>query len=200
MSTGPLRLPTPPGVSVPGSRGDAAPDSVLGQLRADARRKREAQVVTVALPEHLFSIPLRARYGALPPEELERLADRAQLGQMNLTVNLEMLARACRAIEAYDAAEDRWLVLEDDIGPVTWDDRLPALLGMPRPDDEFKFSVRDVFDAIFSEGDPPEPNGFLITAHATEAMQGLGLVSQDVMPGESTNGSRTRSAPRPRSE
>ena len=47
MSTNgpPADLVVPPGLTAPGMRGDAAPDSVLAQLRRDVKRRREARKV-----------------------------------------------------------------------------------------------------------------------------------------------------------
>jgi hypothetical protein len=137
----PADLIVPPGLSA-GRTGDAAPDSLLGQLRATAAEKRQAKTLTLDMPGRWEGM-LRVRYGVLGTDEAER---QLAVGS-NLTQSLEMLNRACRAIEAKDGK--KWRPLEDDIGPVTFDDRLVRLLGWPRPGDEYRFSVRETYEIMF---------------------------------------------------
>lgn len=184
-----LAIPTPAGFSVPGSRGDAAPDSVLAQLRADVAHRREER--PVVLEWKLGESSLRATYGTLAVDEVERYMTSAQIDTSRpLTGNLEVLARACRSIEVLDG--ERWVVLEDAAGPVTFDDRLARLLDWERPDPEFRYAVGDVYEGMF-DGD-----GFAVMSHQAKALQGLGLV-EEVGPDLATGGSPTRSATPPRS-
>lgn len=178
----------PTGFSVPGSQGDAASDSLLGTLRAGAQRKREALTVTLDLPEY-GGVKLRATYAALGVQEIQRFyahANMATLEDEPLSSNLDLLSRACRKIEAQDG-DGNWLVLEDDAGPVTFDDRLARLLGWERPGDDFEYPVDVVYETMFSG------NGFAVTMHQKAATEALGI--EDVTPGESTSGGSTRSVP-----
>jgi len=181
----------PAGFSVPGSRGDAAPGSLLAQLRADAAHKREQQTVTIDLPP-IGRTPLRATYAALGLDDLERYAAGTNVNTATLASNLEILARACRSIEGQDQEGD-WYVLEDDAGPVTFDDRLHRLIGWERPDDEFVYPVAAVYEAVF------DGNGFAVLQHSVKVMQGLGLIEEEAGLGESTSGPSTRSASPPHS-
>jgi hypothetical protein len=172
----PADLIVPHGLSAGGPpRGDTAPDSLLAQLRNDVQRKRETRLVTVELPP-IGTSRLRANYGVLQVEEIESYVEAADLANTPaMTANLETLARACRSIEALDA-DGSWLVLRDDVGPVTFDDRLARLLGWDRPGDEFRYSVREVYEGMFG-GD-----GFAVMAHQAKALRELGLVDREAVP------------------
>jgi hypothetical protein len=179
-----------PGVSQPGQAGDAAPGSLLAGLRQTAAEKRAAATVTVDIPGR-WKGKLRARYGTVGLDELERYADAANLaGSSNLGQSLEILSRACEAIEAYDAETGSWLVLEDDLGPVTFDDRLTRLLQWPRPDEEFTFPVRTVYETMF------DGNGMAVGAHVGRVAEFMGLIEEEIATGEaSTGGTSTPSVP-----
>jgi hypothetical protein len=188
----PADLIVPPGFSAPGMHGDAAPDSVLGQLRADVKARRAAQAVTLDLPP-IGTSELRATYGTLDVDQVERYVASAQLDATKpLTANLDVLARACRCIEVR-GLDGQWVVLEDDAGPVSFDDRLARLLAWERPGDEFRYAVRDVYEGMFA-GD-----GFALMAHQAKVLTALGLVEAEVGADLSTRGSSTRSAQPPRS-
>jgi hypothetical protein len=140
----------------------------------------------------LGAASLRASYGTLAVDEVERYMTSAQIDTSRpLTGNLEVLARACRSIEVLDA-DGKWVVLEDAAGPVTFDDRLARLLEWERPDPEFRYSVGDVYEGMF-DGD-----GFAVMSHQARVLQGLGIV-EEVGPDLATGGSPTRSATPPRS-
>lgn len=190
MSAAPRDLIVPPGFSA-GPSPDAAPDSVLAQLRRDVAARREAN--TVVLDWTLGGSHLRATYGALDVDEAERfIAGQSIDPTKPLTGNLEALARACRSIEVEVGGE--WKMLEDAAGPVSFDDRLTRLLGWERPGDEFRYPVREVYAAMF------EHDGFAVMTHARLALTGLGLVTEEeVGPDLSTRGSPTLSAQPPRS-
>lgn len=185
----PPDLIVPPGLSAPGTRGDAAPDSILAQLRADVQARREAKTVT--LDWTLGASHLRVTYGALDVDEAERFIAGAQVDVTKpLTGNLEALARACRSIEVEVGGE--WKVLEDDMGPVAFDDRLTRKLGWERPGDDYRYPVREVYGAMFGH------DGFALMTHARLALTGLGLVEADVGADLSTGGSSMLSAQPPR--
>jgi hypothetical protein len=180
-----------PGVSQPGQAGDAAPGSLLAELRKTAAQKRAAATVTVDLSGR-WKGKLRARYRTVGLDELERWQDATQLsGSSNLSQSLEILSRACDAIEAYDPETGEWLVLEDDLGPVTFDDRLARLLGWPRPDgEEFTFPVRTVYETMF------DGNGMALGVHVGLVADFMGLTEEEIVAGEASTGrTSTPSAP-----
>jgi len=183
-----------PGVSQPGQSGDAAPGSLLSQLRRTAAQQRDATTVTIDLTGRWRGL-LRARYGAVGLDELERFQDVAQAsGSSNLAMSLELLNRACQAIEAFNPQTGNWEVLEDDLGPVTFDDRLARLLQWQRPDDDFTFPVRTVCETMF------DGNGFALGHHLGQVAEFLGLAEEEIASGKSsTGGGSTRSAPPPHS-
>jgi len=189
----PSDLITPPGFHIGGTSKDAAPDSVIAQLRRDVRQRRASKSITFDLPP-IGSTRLRVTYGTLGTDEVERYVASAQVDTTRpLSANLEVLARACRSIEAYDAADEKWAVLEDDVGPVTFDDRLTRLLGWERPGEDFRYPIREVYSGMFGD------DGFALMTHFTRVAQALGLVEADVGADLSTSGSPTRSAQPPRS-
>jgi hypothetical protein len=171
-----------PGVSQPGQAGDAAPGSLLAELRKTAAAKRSDAEITVDIPGR-WKGKLRARYGTVGLDELERYSDSANLaGTTNLNASLEILAQACEAIEAFDPESDTWLVLEDGLGPVTFDDRLTRLLQWPRPDEEFTFPTRTVYETMF------DGNGIAIGAHVGQVAAFMGLIEEEIATGESSTG------------
>ena len=177
-----------PGISQPGAAGDAAPGSLLSALRHTAAQEREHRSLTLDLPGRWKGL-LRARYGTIGLDEMERFTGTARTNTSEIGASLELLSQACKAIEAYDRDEDRWLVLEDDLGPVTFDDRLARLLAWPRPDPEFTFSVRDVYDTMF------DGNAVTLGEHTSAVAQFMGLTEEDTAVGEGlTGGGSTPSA------
>ena len=187
----PADLVIPPGFTAPGMRGDAAPDSALAQLRRDVAAVREAK--TVVLDWTLNASHLRATYGTLDVDEAERFIAGASTDATHpLSGNLEALARACRSIEV--EVDGEWKVLEDAAGPVTFDDRLTRLLGWERPGEDYRYPVREVYAAMFSQ------DGFAVMTHARLALTGLGLVTEEEVESDlSTRGSPMLSAQPPRS-
>jgi hypothetical protein len=182
-----------PGVSQPGQAGDAAPGSLLSELRATAAQKRKSAALTLELPGK-WKGKLRVRYGTVSLAELERFQSLTP-ADVNMGTTLEMLSCACRAVEAIDPTNGEWLVLEDELGPVKFDDRLARLLQWERPDPDFTFSSLMVYEGMF-DGD-----GFAIMRHAGEVNQFLGLVEGDIASGKlSTVASLTPSASPLRSE
>ena len=183
----------PVAFSVPGSHGDAAPDSLLAAMRRQAEVKRAEITVTLDIPPY-GGFELRATYGVLGTADLERYFAGVNVQTLmanQLSSNLDMLARACRSIEVYDRNEDRWFVLEDDAGPVTFDDRLARKLQWERPDDEFRYPVPVVYETMF------EGNGFRLMTHVGQALEALGLADMELGLGESPGGMPTPSASPP---
>ena len=183
-----------PGVSQPGQAGDAAPDSVLAMLRAKAAQKRKQSEITIDLPGR-WKGSLRARYGTVGIDEIESwqatlgLDGEAQTAAP-VKASLEIIYRACRAIEAYRVDNDDWVVLEDNLGPVKFDDRLARLLRWDRPGDDFTFSVKEVYDRMF------DGNGIALGQHVGQVATFMGLVEEEIASGEaSTGGSSTPTVP-----
>jgi hypothetical protein len=137
-----------PGVRQPGEAGDAAPGSVLAQLRQTAARKRAAKTLTVPLHGR-WEGQLRVVYGVLGFEDMERAVALRDSGTSDLDGSLELVARAVRAIEAYDPETDTWSAIEDSLGPVSFDDRLLRLLDVERPGDDYVFSTRQAYEWVF---------------------------------------------------
>lgn len=190
-----------PGVSQPGQAGDAAPDSLLAELRAKAAQKRRKSEITLGLPGR-WEGSLRARYGMVGIDELESWqatlgldgTDPAITAEL-LKASLEIMHRACRAIEARGADSDQWVVLEDALGPVKFDDRLARLLSWERPGDDFAFSIKEVYDRMF------DGNGIALGQHIGKVAEFMGLVEEEIASSEpSTGGGSTRSAPPSSSE
>lgn len=169
-----------PGVSQPGQAGDAAPGSLLSQLRVTAAQKRASETLTLPLPGR-WEGKLRVVYGTVGLDELERFAESVgSSSASNITGSLEVMARAVKAIQAYDPADDGWLVLEDELGPVTFDDRLAKLLQWDRPGDEFTFSARQVYERMF------DGNGFALSAHVGRVATFMGVVEGEIASGEAS--------------
>lgn len=164
---------------------DASPDSLVARLRSTAAQKRETEELTVELPGRWQGV-LRARYGMVRLELLEQYTN-AQGSAIGMS--LDILAHACKAIEAYDEDEHDWVILKDERGPVSFDDRLARLLGWPRPAEEFEFSSRQVYETMFDE------NGLAISAHVAKVAGWMGATEEQIGVGESTGGGSTRSVP-----
>lgn len=182
---------TAPPIQLPGTRprSDASPESLVSRLRRIAAEKREAEKLIVDLPGRWAGV-LRAHYGMLNLDELERYQNAGAANMMN--VSLDMLAHACKAIEVYDPEkgkvgdDEAWDVLKDERGPVTFDDRLTRLLDWPRPSPEFEFSARQVYETMIGRAESDDDmNGVLILNHASQVNRWMGLAEQDVSLGES---------------
>ena len=169
----------------------ASPDSLITQLRERAAEKREDSEKTVELPGRWEGF-LRVVYGYVDLDELEGYANVDLTHVSNIGMSLDMLAKACKRIEAKNAETGEWETVSDARGPVTWDDRLARLLGWPRPDDDYEFSTRQVFDGVFSG------NGLAIGQHLGEVAQWMGVVVEEEDSGKaSTPGGLTPSQPAP---
>jgi hypothetical protein len=180
----PPDLHAPPGFAMPGQRGEAAPDSVVENLRRIAARKRQAAEKSFELPG--WEGVLRATFGVVGLDEMDRLAAEGEesLTRQPITRSIQMLARACKSIEAKDTATGKWQVLEDDMGPVGFDDRLARVLEFPRPDPAFKYQTRDIFIGLF------DGSGLAISRYAGDVGRWMGMTEEEVseLVGESSTG------------
>lgn len=136
MSAADIRV-VPVGAPTPGTEDDAAPGSVLGQLRAAAARQREEQLLELpvggAFGQHLVIV-----YGVLPPDELQRYTQIAQrTGEVALAI--DMAVASCKRVLWRENGSDTDL-------NVGLDARLWALLEWPLPE-----GVRDASELTASE-------------------------------------------------
>lgn len=141
---------------------DTAPDSVLARLRKQSAEQARDRHVDVEIGG-AFDPPIIARYGVLPPAELDRYSELVGGRTSNLELILDMLVRTCRGL--FSADDDGVLVeLVDELGTVTYGHRLAVLLGMPIPPGEEDLPGRDAILMLFGG------NGFAIAQHATEVV------------------------------
>jgi hypothetical protein len=163
-----------PGVSQRGAAGDAAPDSVLGRMRAAHHEQQAREELTLALPP-FAGYDRRVRYGYVSLDDMDQ-TDTAGLSEMDAT--LKMLARAVKAIEVRDPETDRWEVLEDDLGPVSFDDRYARLMRWERPGvdggEDYVYNERQVYEAIFNG------NGLAIGTHIARVTRFMGGGEEDL--------------------
>ena len=186
MSTVPFRVPTGQG-----QQQQDPPDSLIAQLRARAAEKQAKGEVTIPL-HGLWEGRLRVTYGYVDLDTLEGYADVDLTHVSNIGMTLDMLGKACKRIEGCDQETGEWATLEDAHGAVGFDDRLARLLGFPRPDDDWEFSTRQVYELVF------EGNGLAIGAHVTQAATWMGIVNQEEESGKtSTSGGSTPAPPPP---
>lgn len=131
---------------------DAAPGSVLGQLRAAAARQREEQLLELpvggAFGRHLVIV-----YGVLPPDELQRYTQIAQrTGEVALAI--DMAVASCKRV--------LWRENGDTDLNVGLDARLWALLEWPLPEgvaDVSELTASEVVYGLFGN------NGLAMGAH-----------------------------------
>lgn len=126
-----------------GHRGDAAPGSVLGSLRARAARAREQKRLDLAVGGS-FGDLLRVRYRPLPLDELERYSElTGRLGNVGLMVDL-MVSCAETVLWVEHGAET-------DLG-VRLESRLWELLDWPLPagvETAAELTPRELLDGLF---------------------------------------------------
>lgn len=140
---------------------DAPPDSVLARLRRQSAQQAADRTVDVEIGG-CFDPPIIARYGVLPPAELDRYAELVG-STSNLELVLDMLARTIRSLHTAD--EDGALIeLTDQYGSLRYGHRLAVALGMPIPPGEDDLPPREVIIMLFGG------NGFAIAKHATEVV------------------------------
>jgi hypothetical protein len=160
------------------------PGSLLAKLRDAANRQREERHLELDVPGAFAGI-MRVRYHGLPLDGLERYSELLATGRTtNLSTVLDMLQTCCETVLGHDSEEDRWIVIEDDRGPVGLDDRLATLVGVPRVIPEVELSPREVIEALFMPGGNSVPLG----NHAGELATWLSD-SKGLDPGESSAGS-----------
>jgi hypothetical protein len=174
-----------------GQASQASPDSLITQLRERAAEKRADGELTVGIPGR-WEGTLRVVYGYVDLDELEGYANLDLARVNNLSMSLDMLSKAVKRIEALNRDTDEWQTVSDAQGPVTFDDRFSRLLGWPRPDQDYEFSVRQVFEGVFSG------NGLAIGQHVGEVATWMGVVVEEENSGKaSTPGGSTLSQPAP---
>ena len=190
MSTVPFRAPT----GVHSSPPAASPDSLIGSLRAKAAERRENEELTVDIPGRWAGV-LRVRYGYISLDEIEQYEGIDLAHVSNIGMTLDMLSKSVKAVEGFDQTTGEWAVVKDAAGPVTFDDRFARLLDWPRPDDDYEYSIRQVYEALF------ENNGLAIGQHIGEVGRWMGVFEEELASGkDSTSGGPMPSAPLPPSE
>jgi hypothetical protein len=182
-----------PGYPQPGERGDAAPDSLLADFRRMAKEKRAEQTLTLTLPAPRWQGRIRVRYGLLSLDQIQAFND-ANPGAADIAQQLDLMARAVEAIEVR-GNDGEWHVIEDALGPVTFDDRLARAFGFERPaGEDFVFSVRQVYEIMF------DGNGIAISQHSNAVGEFMGVAQQVVAGSDlSTSGSPSSSGRPPSS-
>jgi hypothetical protein len=184
VSAVPFRVSTAQGQDAPG-------DSLVAQLRARAAERREGGELTVGLPGRWEGF-LRVTYGYVDLDELEGYEGVDLAHTSNIGMSLDMLAKACKRVEALNATTGEWELVTDERGPVRFDDRLARVLGWPRPDDDWEFSARQVYEGVF------EGNGLAIGRHVAEVSRFMGVLEEEEASGKaSTSGGSTLSPPPP---
>jgi hypothetical protein len=167
---------------------------LITQLRERAAEVREEGEKTIYMPGRWEGF-LRVVYGYVDLDELEQYADIDLAHTSNIGLSLDMLAKSVKRIEALNARSGEWETVTDVRGPVTFDDRLARVLNWPRPDDDWEFSVRQVYEGMFSG------NGLLIGRHVAEVAAWMGVAMEEETSGKaSTSGGSTPSPPVPSSE
>ena len=183
MSATPFRAPT--------AVADTSPpkDSLIAQLRATAAEERADSEYVAMLPGRWDGV-MRVVYGYIDIDELESYADIDLTHVSNVGMSLDMMSKAVKRIEAHNSRTGKWETVEDANGPVTFDDRLARLLAWPRPDDDWEFSVRQVYEGVF------EGNGVLLGKHMGDVSRWMGLLDGEEESGkDSTSGGSTPSPP-----
>lgn len=175
--------------AIPTAQGSqASPDSLITQLRERAAEKREDGEKTIGLPGRWQDF-LRVTYGYVDLDELEGYANLDLEHTSSVGLSLDMLAKAVKRIEALNAATGEWELVSDVHGPVSFDDRLARLLSWPRPDDDYEFSTRQVYEGMFSG------NGILLGQHIAEVSQWMGVVVEEETSGKASTPSGLTPSP-----
>jgi hypothetical protein len=137
---------------------DAAPGSVLGELRARARAQRAVKTKDIAVGGD-FADKLVIRYGLLPLDELDRYAMLGAAGATpDMTMAIDMMVAACRTlIWRSDGADTD---LNVGLNAALW-----RLLDWPLPEgieSHEELTAREVVGALFGG------NGTALATHLDE--------------------------------
>jgi hypothetical protein len=134
--------------------------SVRALLRERWQDIAQAKTIDLAIPQVPDNV-LRVRYGALPSEELDKLAKKISRQQQRsgtsgaIAMNADFLIRACQAILVPVSADEDApmdVLVDDDGDPIVFDTRLARFLGF---EDEVE-SAREVVYVLFSKAPQPD--------------------------------------------
>jgi hypothetical protein len=191
----PFVLPGGAPAPAAGGNGKATAGSLLSSLRIAANRQQEERHLELDVPGEFRGL-MRIRYHGLPLDGLERYSELLATGRTtNLSTVLDMISTCCEAVLGFDAEEDKWIVLCDELGPVGLDDRLATLLNMPHTGPPgMDRGPREVIELLFMPGGNSVPLG----NHAGELATWLSD-TKGLEPGESSaaTGSPLLAKPRP---
>jgi hypothetical protein len=151
----------------PSAGHDAAPDSVLAQLRAAAAAQQVVRELELAVGG-AFGDKLAIVYGALPPAELQRYVQLASAGELRLAIDMAV-ASCKRIIWRADGHKT-------DLN-VGLDSRLWAMLGWPLPEhvsDVDELTSTEVVYTLFGN------DGFALARH----LEQLSTWMQDPLGGD----------------
>ena len=96
-----------------------------------------------------FTVPMSGRWHGVLRVRYRRVV-RAER-PTDLSGWFAVLARGCVAIEAYDEQSREWVRLQDDDGPVTFDDRLARLLRWPPLPNGGSWEPEGVYRVMFDD-------------------------------------------------
>jgi hypothetical protein len=182
-SSGAIPFRAPTGAAAP----DAPPDSMLAQMRAISERRREQAELTLIIPG--WEDRLRVTYGYVDLDTLEGYSNVDLTHASGVSLSLDMLAKATIRVEGLNATTGEWETFRDQQGPVPFDDRFARLLGWPRPDPDFEFAVRQVYEGVFAG------NGLAIATHAAEVSTWMGVVVEEEETGKDSTNTGSTSSP-----
>lgn len=145
---------------------DVPADSIVGKLRA--RTQAQQAKKTKAFPVGgEFGDWLQIRYEPLVPDVLDEfLIQQEGVTQLRaIQMNMDMMSRACVAIEGFDPVTEERTVLRDDANRnILLDNRLAVLLNMPNESGQ-PLTAREVITILFGR------NGLAIGQHGDDVTE-----------------------------
>lgn len=113
---------------------------ILAKIAQD--REERVQDLHLDLPIPTWDKQLVARFSVMPRKQMEKFSDKKR----TLEVDLDFLIQACSALYAYDPEHsvegcermeenEDYVRIEDEDGPITFEERLGVKLGMTQEQD-----------------------------------------------------------------
>lgn len=148
---------------------DTAPQPAPGSLLARIRERRDAlaQDERLDLPIPSWGGDLVATYRVMERRQVEKLAGRAKSKAGASDADTDFLIRACAGVQYRDESGDL-VPLVDDGGPVRFDSRLAALLGVEAD------TARDLVRYLFRD------NAIAIGTHTARVVEWMTDTSAEV--------------------
>lgn len=143
--------------------------SALARIRKLYQSKVDEQVIDLAVPRNPL---LRIRYHAFDPDNAPTT------GRNQHEVNLDVLINACKAILIRENGE--WVELEDESGPVGFDESLSEMLGLGVPSVDDGGTARQVVEAVFRRAPMPQLAIEMQVEQLTEWLAGGGSSVDEV--------------------